>query len=472
MVRKCSVLHCQENSRFTFPSNKQLRKKWLVAINRPDFEPNSQAGICEKHFNPSDFITEGAYTGVILTRKKLRRGVVPSREVDYRTPTKKSRLEDSSDEPLSRTVSAEDTLLERQESDLGVEELICEDAVEVECGSVEIITDTITEENSGKVDVACGPDYTRMHDVQTQTMFNVAPYTIRDLMFKPEQLNDLTGISSYKLFTLIYQSLVPGLQHIEYRNSKVYNVSHEDQLFLTLWKLRKATTDIELGIHFGIGHTTVSNIFYSFIKFMADQWGKLNLWPSRQLVDYYMPSGFKKQYPSTRVIVDGTEFPIEKPINPWAQQASFSTYKNGNTLKAMVGGTPSGLISYVTECYGGSVSDRQITERSELLRLCQKGDSIMADRGFNVQDLFAPQSVSINIPHFLKGKDHLPNSVIMKDRKLASKRVHIERLIGHTKTYKILQTKLQHSHVSIGSEIFFVCVMLTNFKNNIVSSEA
>ena len=43
---------------------------------------------------------------------------------------------------------------------------------------------------------------------------------------------------------------------------------------------------------------------------------------------------------------------------------------------------------------------RQIVERSNLFSMCDPGDSIMADKGFNVQDLFAPFDVSFNIPNF------------------------------------------------------------------------
>ena len=38
------------------------------------------------------------------------------------------------------------------------------------------------------------------------------------------------------------------------------------------------------------------------------------------------------------------------------------------------------------------------------LYICDKGDSIMADKGFNVQDLFAPYDVTINIPTFFRKK--------------------------------------------------------------------
>lgn len=394
-------------------------------------------------------------------------------DVSFQTPTKRCKIEDEVDADLAQTLSPEREILQRTDSDLGVQELqpcseeMCDSAISVSA-----------EEDSYKIvsanckDAKCRPDKVTFHNTATQTPLRLAPYTISYFVDKPEQLNDLTGMRSYELFTLVFRSLGPGVYSIKYNKAQVQNVSVEDQFFLTLWKLRKATTDIRLGVHFDIHHSTASNIFRSFIKFMADQWGKLNIWPSRDLVDFYMPTGFKKLYPSTRVIVDGTEFPIQKPKRPVAQQATFSTYKNTNTLKALVGGSPTGLISYVSECYGGSVSDRQITERSALLDLCDKGDSIMADRGFNVQDIFASRGVAINMPDFLKGKDHLPNTVIMKDRKLASKRVHIERLIGLTKTYKILEKKLQHHYVDIGSELFFVCVMISNFKDNIVGKDA
>ena len=57
----------------------------------------------------------------------------------------------------------------------------------------------------------------------------------------------------------------------------------------------------------------------------------------------------------------------------------------------------------------------------------------------------------------------------MEDRKLAKERVHIERLIGLTKTYKIVEQELNKYYVSIASEIYCVCVMLCNFRENIVS---
>ena len=105
----------------------------------------------------------------------------------------------------------------------------------------------------------------------------------------------------------------------------------------------------------------------------------------------------------------------------------------------LVGATPGGQISYISPAYGGSTSDRQVVERSPLVNICDPGDSIMSDKGFNVQDLFAPKDVKVNIPTFFKKKNRMSNHTVLRNRKISSKRVHIERLIGLAKTFKILK---------------------------------
>ncbi|XP_070173745.1 uncharacterized protein [Littorina saxatilis] len=51
-----------------------------------------------------------------------------------------------------------------------------------------------------------------------------------------------------------------------------------------------------------------------------------------------------------------------------AQRASFSTYKNTNTVKAVVGATLGGLISYISATYGGSTSDHGEKQPSRSVR--------------------------------------------------------------------------------------------------------
>ena len=143
----------------------------------------------------------------------------------------------------------------------------------------------------------------------------------------------------------------------------------------------------------------------TWVNFLAASWDDIDWWPSRELVSFFAPSDFKAKFPTTRAIVDGTECQIKKPKQPIAQQATFSIYKNRTTTKVLVGCAPAGIVSYVSPAFGGSTSDRQIVERSELPKACLSGDAIMADKGFYVQDLFIPYNVFINIPAFFKKKN-------------------------------------------------------------------
>lgn len=187
-----------------------------------------------------------------------------------------------------------------------------------------------------------------------------------------------------------------------------------------------------------------------------------------------MPVNFAEKFPSTRVILDAAEIPIQKPSDVNSQSVTWSNYKHRNTIKAMIGVTPSGAVSYVSDAYGGSASDRMIIERSELLNkgMFEKGDSIMADRGIMVQYLFANNYVQVNTPTLLKGKSQLDAHEVVHDRRVASKRIHFERVIGLAKRYNILKGELSHSKLQLGSRIIFVCFVLSNFRNFIVDKFA
>ena len=138
----------------------------------------------------------------------------------------------------------------------------------------------------------------------------------------------------------------------------------------------------------------------------------------------------------------------------------------------LVGATPGELISYISPAYGGSTSDRQVFERSPLVNICEPGDSIMSDKGFNVQDLFAPKDLKVNIPTFFKKKNRISNHTVLRDIKISSKRVHIERLIGLAKTFKILKGPLNSTETKLASEIASVCFTLCNFRKYIVPKHA
>ena len=153
----------------------------------------------------------------------------------------------------------------------------------------------------------------------------LAKVSIEDLTDDPKMLQYFTGLDSYRHFQYVMQSLGPAVYHLEYRWRSPQKISVENQLLLTIIKLRLHKPNQELSFLFGVSEFSVSNIFVTWINFMYCSWKELDIWPNRELVDENMPSDFKRLYPSTRVIIDGVEFPIKKPGKPTAQQVTYST---------------------------------------------------------------------------------------------------------------------------------------------------
>ena len=337
--------------------------------------------------------------------------------------------------------------------------------------SVDCIEVTVGNEEPEFIAEPFIPPVPVYHDMTTQTVPQPM-FSVENFIKDDKAMHFYTGLESYMNFMFVLHTLGPAAYCLNYMYHNVEKISVPNQFFMTLMKLRRYTTNFELSRMFSVSENSVKNIIFTWILFMAKQWREINIWPSRNLVRYFSPSDFKKKFPTTRVIIDGTECPIKKPKAPRAQQSTFSTYKNKNTVKTLIGATPGGLISYVSPLYGGSTSDRQIVECSNLFSLCDPGYSIMADKGFNVQDLFAPFDVAINIPTFFRKRNRLTGNIVLRDRKISTKRVHIECLIRLGKTYRILCHPLNATETKILSEIVFICYMLCNFRSNIVSKHA
>ena len=131
-----------------------------------------------------------------------------------------------------------------------------------------------------------------------------------------------------------------------------------------------------------------------------------------------MPEDFKKKYASTRVIIDCTEVRCQMPSSIHLNGELFSNYKHHTTLKGLIGISPGGAVTFISQLYTGSISDGEIVVRSGFLDLpFQENDSVMADKGFTIQDLL-PLGVSLNIPHSLEPPAKCQLKKLLKPRKL------------------------------------------------------
>ena len=115
-----------------------------------------------------------------------------------------------------------------------------------------------------------------------------------------------------------------------------------------------------------------------------------------------MPKQFKAMYPSTRVIIDCTELFVETPSFLNIQSATYSSYKHHNTFKGLVGISPTGTCTFISHLYTGGISDKEIARECGILDKLEFGDSVMADKGFDMSYECFVRGSKLNIPPFAR----------------------------------------------------------------------
>ena len=286
-----------------------------------------------------------------------------------------------------------------------------------------------------------------------------------------------TGMPTYDSFMALVEYLEPKAKEMrvwkgtntkteeKQQGSQCFsNLSTANQLFAILIRLRLGLLITDISTRFKIPEATYSRMFTTWICFLSKELRLIFPFPSREQIAQWMPRRFKRHFPNTRIIIDCYEIECQRPSGLINCSITYSHYKSRNTWKVLVGCTPSGLVSFVSDAWGGRISDREITEKSGLLDLLESGDMIMADRGFDIQEIVARRGILVNIPPFLGSQQkQMPAYDVEKTRRIAEFRIHIERVIGRGRRFEILNQKFPNTMHDLVSDINSVCMYLTNF---------
>ena len=176
-----------------------------------------------------------------------------------------------------------------------------------------------------------------------------------------------------------------------------------EKFFLTMVRLRRGLEFRLLGDLYLVDAATISRIVHTMINYLYLRLGMVPIWPTPEQVSKRLPDVFKELYPTTFAVIDATEIKCEAPSSLPAQSQVYSAYKSHTTLKGLIAMAPDGAVTFVSELFGGSISDRELVIKSHFLELLPAvgyGCSIMADKGFDIQDLLIPYGVKLNISPF------------------------------------------------------------------------
>ena len=148
------------------------------------------------------------------------------------------------------------------------------------------------------------------------------------------------------------------------KDTKKRKLTMYEEFVLTLVRIRLGLGVETMGFIFGVSPSLVSQVFSTWTNLLYRILKPCIVWPSRETVKAHLPKNFRRKYPKTRIVIDGTEFFIQVPRNTRAQAKTYSTYKHHNTVKALLGVNPNGAFTFVSNLWSGNTSDRHITTHS------------------------------------------------------------------------------------------------------------
>ena len=129
---------------------------------------------------------------------------------------------------------------------------------------------------------------------------------------------------------------------------------------MTLIRLQRDFTEKKFAIFLQLSQMTVSRILTTWFQFLYLEFKKFSKVMFSCCNEEDIPHCFKH----LAVIIDCTELSIEMSDNFQQQSNTYSSYKSANTIKFLLGINVHGRISFVSNCFEESISDREIVIKS------------------------------------------------------------------------------------------------------------
>ena len=406
----------------------ERRMRWISAISRENLSDKilENDRVCSRHFvsgSPAA-LWDKHNTDWVPT---LHLGHSKSRSVDHeaRVPRAKraAEIQEQEAQEKKKRISDPGEPISSVDFDVPVAEV-----------DEEPVDDTIECEITHRDQSTQTEDHAQIADKDSQTeeftyLFerpeSVLPFEETDFVGNDEKVRFYTGLSCYDVLMKTFNHVAPGV------SCRSLTLSKFQDVVMVLMKLRLNMPFQDLAYRFRPHVSSVSRIFTTWMVIMDARLSPLISWPDRESLWLTMPQCFQFSFgKKTTVIIDCFEVFIDRPSNLLARAQTFSSYKHHNTIKVLIGITPQGTISFVSEAWGGRTSDKFLTENCGFLDALLPGDMVMADRGFTIHESLMFKQAKLVIPAFTKGKDQLDPIDVERTRGIANVRIHVERVIG------------------------------------------
>ena len=142
-----------------------------------------------------------------------------------------------------------------------------------------------------------------------------------------ETLRMETGLPTKEVFDIVVRHVNRYKDNINYFSGwKVDTISLEDQIFITLMKLKQNYTNLHLAQLFSCSVSTISNIVLTFVRVLHSLLFNdiMSSIPSRNKNKTCSPSSFS-QFSSCKIVIDCTDIEVATPSLMKDQNATYSS---------------------------------------------------------------------------------------------------------------------------------------------------
>ena len=181
-------------------------------------------------------------------------------------------------------------------------------------------------------------------------MFQTSKYQAPNKEFfnSDDKVRYYTGLPSMEVLMVVFEHVAPHVTR------ETQSLDRFQEFMIVLMKLRLNAPLQDLAYQFVVSVSTISRLFSHWIVVMDARLFRFVYWPDRDELSKTMPQCFQYTFgKKTTMVIDCFKVFIERPSNLLARAQTFSSYKHHNTIKILIGITPQGTISFVSEAWGG-----------------------------------------------------------------------------------------------------------------------
>ena len=281
---------------------------------------------------------------------------------------------------------------------------------------------------------------------------------IEKLVNNEQLFTEYTGLCSMNLFLDIHQDI-----HKEFRinieaEENVEYIQSEDQLLMTLMRLKCNFSLSDLSVRFGFRSIKIKDAMINWINYLHNYFYenrmKIQPFPFYANEPLKLPKCFNI-FTNSRIIIGVVNIIFSVS---WISDQNYGKELKKKQLRGIVGLSPMNEVIFASDLYPEEVQLTDIILQSELLLKLSPGDSILSEVNLNL-DHILPLHVEFNRPLYLD-ESHRVNDI---PSRIAVACQGVSDVIKKLQTYAVLD---RYSAIlndgNLASMVFQICCCLIN----------